>query len=283
MAKRRKKRYFSIKDHRCRSCGQKFDPKQYRSGGGWYCSWFCRTKKQNGNVVHTNKKSSSVKEKKIDYKVYLQSGTWKRKRLLKLEQVGNSCENCGFRADKGLHVHHLTYERLGDELLEDLKVLCEDCHNDIHQKTKRVTENIWGGKRFKVFKKRGIYHVFDKHRKVVLSSLTNREAAILFAKGADKVPAPVSGQKVRSINIPPAPSRKKRIVKNNSRKVVNFSNFAFNEKSLLLAGEKQLKDRKIQQKKTDLGFANKRSARAKIPNSSWRTPDISSPFRFINK
>ena len=33
-----------------------------------------------------------------------------------------------------LHVHHLTYERVGKENLKDLVTLCRRCHTDIHQR-----------------------------------------------------------------------------------------------------------------------------------------------------
>lgn len=39
------------------------------------------------------------------------------------------CERCGGRAE---HVHHLTYERLGDEDLCDLQALCIECHRLEH-------------------------------------------------------------------------------------------------------------------------------------------------------
>ncbi|MGH2369964.1 MAG: hypothetical protein ACRDI2_17430 [Chloroflexota bacterium] len=32
-------------------------------------------------------------------------------------------------------VHHLTYERLGDELPEDLAALCAPCHRGAHKAT----------------------------------------------------------------------------------------------------------------------------------------------------
>jgi phage terminase large subunit GpA-like protein len=51
--------------------------------------------------------------------------------------VGNSiarchrvCEHCGER--RAVQAHHLTYERLGDELLTDLLAVCLECHEEIH-------------------------------------------------------------------------------------------------------------------------------------------------------
>jgi DNA-directed RNA polymerase subunit RPC12/RpoP len=52
---------------------------------------------------------------------------WKDIREAALERAGYSCEECG-TANVVLHAHHLTYERLGHELLEDLEILCRRCH-----------------------------------------------------------------------------------------------------------------------------------------------------------
>ena len=68
---------------------------------------------------------------KKQYRKYLKSGKWKsiRKNLFKLR--GKKCELCGSR--KKIHVHHLTYKRVGgNELPEDLQVLCEFHHNIAH-------------------------------------------------------------------------------------------------------------------------------------------------------
>jgi len=45
---------------------------------------------------------------------------------------GRRCAQCG--ETKGeLHVHHLTYERFGNESLQDLQVLCKTCHLGHHE------------------------------------------------------------------------------------------------------------------------------------------------------
>ncbi len=57
-----------------------------------------------------------------EYRTYLDSERWKSKRKQKLKQVGRKCEACGSR--KKLEVHHLTYEHIFNEPLEDLMALC---------------------------------------------------------------------------------------------------------------------------------------------------------------
>lgn len=46
------------------------------------------------------------------------------------ERSGGYCERCFIGPHD--HTHHLTYERLGNERLEDLQALCEPCHQFVH-------------------------------------------------------------------------------------------------------------------------------------------------------
>jgi hypothetical protein len=47
-----------------------------------------------------------------------------------LRSADYRCERCGSPGDaRSLEVHHLTYERLGRELPEDLMVVCWPCHD----------------------------------------------------------------------------------------------------------------------------------------------------------
>lgn len=48
------------------------------------------------------------------------------------ERSGGRCERCGNRPYE--QTHHLTYERLGNELLEDLQGLCAPCHEYVSGK-----------------------------------------------------------------------------------------------------------------------------------------------------
>jgi len=63
---------------------------------------------------------------------YLKSPEWAQIRDWEIDRA----EFCGWQPETGhagLHVHHLTYERLGNEAVGDLIVLCADCHTDAHQ------------------------------------------------------------------------------------------------------------------------------------------------------
>jgi len=65
-----------------------------------------------------------------EYQDYLKSEAWQGKRKLALERAKYACQLCS--SPNNLQVHHRTYERIGNELLEDLTVLCDGCHKHFH-------------------------------------------------------------------------------------------------------------------------------------------------------
>lgn len=67
----------------------------------------------------------------LAHKEYLKSPKWKSFRKAILERSEGFCEYC-FKKSSVLHVHHLTYERWGNERAEDVMALCEICHEEIH-------------------------------------------------------------------------------------------------------------------------------------------------------
>ena len=68
---------------------------------------------------------------------------WRALRLRALEREGFRCAVCR-RGDRLLEVHHLTYERLGAELLEDVVALCQRCHATEHAWARRGKRTIDG-------------------------------------------------------------------------------------------------------------------------------------------
>jgi hypothetical protein len=92
--------------HRCPKCGSNFRVLDCR-GSYPFCSPACRYL------------ALSV------YSEYLKSPEWQQRRKLCLERDNQSCQDCGLPANE---VHHLTYERIGNERLEDLLSLCTPCH-----------------------------------------------------------------------------------------------------------------------------------------------------------
>lgn len=71
----------------------------------------------------------------FDYKRYLASREWGELRLAVRQRAARvatvaglpACEHC--RARPIEQTHHLTYERLGHELLADLLGVCDPCHD----------------------------------------------------------------------------------------------------------------------------------------------------------
>jgi hypothetical protein len=68
------------------------------------------------------------------YSRYLKSHTWEQRRQGALKRAEGKCQLCP--ATTRLQVHHVTYDRVGCEQIEDLRVLCEPCHKEIHRNGK---------------------------------------------------------------------------------------------------------------------------------------------------
>ena len=66
----------------------------------------------------------------MKYEQYIQSDAWRLQRQLLIAEHGAKCDLC--KRTNELNVHHLNYERLGNERADDVIVLCIRCHNDIH-------------------------------------------------------------------------------------------------------------------------------------------------------
>ncbi len=64
------------------------------------------------------------------YSEYLRSTGWLIRRWDALEAAAYRCQRCGKM--HGLDVHHVTYERIGHELPDDLVALCRGCHAEEH-------------------------------------------------------------------------------------------------------------------------------------------------------
>ena len=64
------------------------------------------------------------------YQKHLDSRQWMETRKRVLLRCQGICEGC--RKSPAVHVHHLTYARMGHEMLFDLVGVCLDCHQSIH-------------------------------------------------------------------------------------------------------------------------------------------------------
>jgi len=88
-----------------------------------------QTESSNGFDAPTETNVTTLRS--IPYDAYLKTEHWARMREKALDYAGHRCQLC-YSASEPLHVHHRTYDRLGRELLSDLVVLCEDCHERFH-------------------------------------------------------------------------------------------------------------------------------------------------------
>jgi 5-methylcytosine-specific restriction endonuclease McrA len=57
----------------------------------------------------------------------INSPEWRELKERLILKRGNCCQQCG-KERKTLHLHHVTYERLGNERDSDLILLCAGCH-----------------------------------------------------------------------------------------------------------------------------------------------------------
>lgn len=74
--------------------------------------------------------SNYLTSPKGKYHQYLESKEWKEKRKLVFERDKNLCQSC--KSAPAFHVHHLHYNNIFRENLEDLLSVCAACHNKIH-------------------------------------------------------------------------------------------------------------------------------------------------------
>ena len=64
------------------------------------------------------------------YNAYLLTAEWAARRSKVIARENGLCQGC--RDAPWKHVHHLTYDRVGRELLTDLALLCLACHETAH-------------------------------------------------------------------------------------------------------------------------------------------------------
>lgn len=65
-----------------------------------------------------------------EYHRYINSPEWREKRAERLFLDDRRCTRC--EAAEQLEVHHVSYERLGNERMDDLRTLCGPCHAREH-------------------------------------------------------------------------------------------------------------------------------------------------------
>ncbi len=96
--------------------------------------WFvCAFPGVKTKVVATQKEAKSLVWSLIFkkyHKKYLQSQEWSKLKTQALSRANYKCQLCNARNE--LHIHHRTYNNIGNEDLDDLIVLCRKCHEKFH-------------------------------------------------------------------------------------------------------------------------------------------------------
>lgn len=77
------------------------------------------------------RKPKRRKKKRLTYAEYINSKRWAKKREEALAFHGSRCSECG--TSHQLQVHHIHYKTLFSERMQDLRILCHDCHANHHE------------------------------------------------------------------------------------------------------------------------------------------------------
>lgn len=70
----------------------------------------------------------------MPYQEYLRTAEWEETRERALKRAGYHCSICNAGKCE-LHVHHRSYQNLGQETNRDVIVLCKDCHKLFHEQS----------------------------------------------------------------------------------------------------------------------------------------------------
>jgi len=92
------------------------------------------------SLGQSKKKKKELKKRRkiqklasLPYSQYLKTNHWKNKRKEAYLFYGGYCFVC--EATTKINTHHTTYKNKGDEPMEELCLLCEECHGDLHKLT----------------------------------------------------------------------------------------------------------------------------------------------------
>lgn len=129
------------------------------------------------------------RDRKTKYNQHINSWEWKATRQLVLKRDGNQCTSCSEKTN--LHVHHLTYDRFGNELLDDLLTLCENCHRVAHGRKplrKKRTVGIPKRNRAKVKPRpKDVARMKEVKRKGAIESIKRLKQANLLAMASGSI------------------------------------------------------------------------------------------------
>lgn len=95
---------------------------------------------QMADVLHIKKNATPITSFKFSigpvfHRHYIKSSEWKSKADEAKKMAGYRCQICNSSGQ--LDAHHRTYERIGNENLSDITVLCRSCH-ELYESNKKI-------------------------------------------------------------------------------------------------------------------------------------------------
>lgn len=122
-----------VEVYKCPQCGQKFERKSYMKPskyGLYFCSQSCAASYNNSHYRLGVNNPNFIDGKRGNAYMKLAFRAFKHK-----------CAMCGLEEECCLQVHHIDRNRDNNEL-DNLIILCANCHNRVHRGGKEITEEI---------------------------------------------------------------------------------------------------------------------------------------------
>lgn len=137
--------------HQCLNCGGAYKTKHLKAKiynkeiraefNEWrFDEWKKYRNEESDQIYEGIKYTNYTLSKTYKYHQYLFSDEWKEKRDKVMDRDNHLCQCC--KTAKAEDVHHLTYDNLFNEPLEDLLALCRLCHFNTHKKTSGKQQSI---------------------------------------------------------------------------------------------------------------------------------------------
>lgn len=108
-----------------------------------------------------------MRTRQEEYWSHLKSIEWEKLRRQALHRAQFRCERerpGGPRHDGPLELHHLHYDTVGYETLDDVELVCQSCHRDAHaprNRRKRMLENYGQQRLFDRWTEPAVQHDLD--------------------------------------------------------------------------------------------------------------------------
>jgi hypothetical protein len=99
-----------------------------------------KNRQEEGQILYEAKKISNfLNSKYYKYLEYLASDAWKQKRVLVLKRDLGLCQKC--KTNPAREIHHIKYDNLFNEPLDDLISFCKACHIAEHKSPEEINKS----------------------------------------------------------------------------------------------------------------------------------------------